>query len=202
MAQARALADRVIPGEGLAYDILRIAAANLLMVLCARLVIPLPWSPVPITGQTFGVMLIAVLLGPTRAAAALCLYLLEGFAGLPVFQPLGAPGAARFAGPTAGYLYSYPIAAFVTGWLVQKQVFGNAYRNSLSLIGSLVGGQWLVFFGGWVWLAVAMQMGWAAALAAGVTPFLPGEVIKIAAVVAVVRSLNLIAPSEAEPVSP
>ena len=97
MAQARVLADRVIPGEGLAWDVLRIAAANLLLILCARVAIPLPWTPVPITGQTFGVMFIAVLLGPTRAAAALCLYLLEGFAGLPVFQPFGLPGAARFA---------------------------------------------------------------------------------------------------------
>ena len=119
MAQTRALADRVIPGEGLAWEILRIAAANLLLILCAQLAIPLPWTPVPITGQTFGVMLVAVLLGSHRAAIALVLYLLEGAAGLPVFQPYGLPGAARLVGPTAGYLLAYPVAAYIIGWIIR-----------------------------------------------------------------------------------
>ena len=197
MAQARVLADRVIPGEGLAWDVLRLAAANVLLVLCARLAIPLPWTPVPITGQTFGVMLVAVLLGPTRAAMALCLYLVEGFLGLPVFQPFGAPGAARFAGPTAGYLLSYPLAAFVTGWLVETRRFGNAYASTVPLVGSLLAGQSLVFFGGCAWLAVVMQMGWSAAFTAGVAPFLAGEAVKIAAVVAAARSLHIVTRSEA-----
>src|SRR6202795_2362433 len=120
MSQAKVLADRIYSGEGIAADALRIAAANILLVLCAHIVIPLPWTPVPITGQTFGVLLVAVLLGARRGAITLILYLLEGAAGLPVFQPLGLPGLARFAGPTAGYLFSYPAAAFVTGWLVER----------------------------------------------------------------------------------
>jgi len=189
MAQARVLADRVIPGEGLAWDVLRIAAANVLLILCARVAVPLPWTPVPITGQTFGVMLVAVLLGPSRAATALGLYLLEGLAGWPVFQPYGLPGAARLAGPTAGYLLSYPLAAYVTGWLVASRRFGNAYTSTLPLLGSLVAGQSVIFLSGFAWLAIVFQMGWSAAFWSGVAPFLAGEVAKISAVVVVVRSL-------------
>src|ERR1700722_10753029 len=107
MAQTKVLADRIYSEEGLVADIVRIAAANILLVLCAHIVIPLPWTPVPITGQTFGVLLVAVLLGARRGAITLILYLLEGAAGLPVFQPLGLPGLARFAGPTAGFLFLY-----------------------------------------------------------------------------------------------
>ena len=84
MAQARTLADRVVPGEGLAWDAVRVLTANILLVLCAWIAMTLPWTPVPVTGQTLGVMLVAVLLGSRRAAAVLGLYLFEGLAGLPV----------------------------------------------------------------------------------------------------------------------
>src|SRR5580658_8396275 len=120
MSHAKVLADRIYSGDGIAADALRIVAANILLVLCAHIAIPLPWTPVPITGQTFGVLLVAVLLGARRGALTLGLYLLEGIAGLPVFQPYGLPGAARFVGPTAGFLLAYPIAAFSTGWLVER----------------------------------------------------------------------------------
>ena len=113
------IADRIFRGEGVALDVLRIAAANILLVLCAHIVIPLPFTPVPVTGQTFGVLFVAVLLGSRRGMLTCVLYLLEGMAGLPVFQPLGAPGPLRLAGPTAGYLLAYPSAAFVTGWLTE-----------------------------------------------------------------------------------
>ncbi len=104
MSQAKVLADRIYSGEGIAADALRIAAANILLVLCAHIVIPLPWTPVPITGQTFGVLLVAVLLGARRGAITLILYLLEGAAGLPVFQPLGAAGAGAFRRTDGGLL--------------------------------------------------------------------------------------------------
>src|ERR1700685_1645070 len=124
MSHSRVLADRIYPTAGLAADVVRMAAANILLVLCAHIVLPLPWTPVPITGQTFGVLLVAVLLGSRRGALTLGLYLLEGIAGLPVFQPLGLPGPARFLGPTAGYLIAYPPAAFVTGWIVERGASG------------------------------------------------------------------------------
>jgi len=186
----------MIPGEGLAWDVLRVAAANLLLVLCARLAIPLPWTPVPVTGQTFGVLLVAVLLGPRRAALAMGLYLLEGLAGLPVFQPFGAPGAARFLGPTAGYLLSYPAAAFVAGWLAESRTSGGIETSLLRLITALAAAEAVIFAAGCAWLALLFRMGWKGAFAAGLAPFLPGELVKIAAVVGVRSSLDRVRRSD------
>ncbi len=185
-AEARLLGDRLITREGAAWDVARVAAANLLLVLCAWIALPLPWTPVPITGQTFGVMLVAVLLGSRRGALVLGLYLLEGFAGLPVFQPFGAPGVLRFAGPTAGYLLSYPLAAYVIGWLVERS------RNSSTarLAGALLAGEAIIFALGCAWLGQVMHAGLAGALAGGLVPFLPGEGIKIALVIAAVRGVE------------
>ncbi len=185
-AEARLLGDRLIAREGAAWDVARVAAANLLLVLCAWIALPLPWTPVPITGQTFGVMLVAVLLGSRRGALVLGLYLLEGFAGLPVFQPFGAPGVLRLAGPTAGYLLSYPLAAYVIGWLVERS------RNSSTarLAGALLAGEAIIFALGCAWLGQVMHAGLAGALAGGLVPFLPGEGIKIALVIAAVRGVE------------
>jgi biotin transport system substrate-specific component len=197
MSQAKVLADRIYSGEGIAADALRIVAANILLALCAHIVIPLPWTPVPITGQTFGVLLVAVLLGARRGAITLILYLLEGAAGLPAFQPLGLPGLARFAGPTAGYLFSYPMAAFVTGWLVER---GAKTRDShsegsllvgLSLVGALISGEVIIFACGCAWLALILRMGWGVALEQGALPFVPGEIIKMALIVATAGGLQL-----------
>jgi len=186
MAQARVLADRLIVGEGILWDAGRVAAANLLLVLCAWIALPLPWTPVPITGQTFGVMLVAVLLGSRRGAVVLAIYLLEGLAGLPVFQPFGLPGAARLAGPTAGYLLAYPAAAFLTGWVVER----SARASTLRLSGALVAGEAVTFAGGCAWLATAYGMGFSGALAAGLLPFVPGELIKMALVVVAVQGVE------------
>ncbi len=197
MSQSKVLADRIYSGEGIAADALRIAAANILLVLCAHIVIPLPWTPVPITGQTFGVLLVGVLLGARRGAITLILYLLEGAAGLPVFQPLGLPGLARFAGPTAGYLFSYPAAAFVTGWLVERSAKvgrlseGGSRLAGFPLIGALITGEAVIFAGGCAWLALFMGMGWGAALSQGALPFIPGEIIKMALIVVAAGGLQL-----------
>lgn len=200
MAHTRALADRVIPGEGLAWEILRITAANLLLILCARVAIPLPWTPVPITGQTFGVMLVAVLLGSHRAAITLVLYLLEGLAGLPVFQPFGLPGVARLAGPTAGYLMAYPFAAYVIGWITEVRREREDGCSLARLMGALLAGETIIFAAGCVWLGFVSAMNWSQTVAAGVLPFLPGEILKMVAVIAVARALNRIRPASTDSV--
>ncbi len=197
MSQSKVLADRIYSGEGIAADALRIVAANILLVLCAHIVIPLPWTPVPITGQTFAVLLVAVLLGARRGAITLILYLLEGAAGLPVLQPLGLPGLARFAGPTAGYLFSYPFAAFVTGWLVERGAKngntrdGGSWLAGLPLIGALLSGEVIIFACGCAWLAMFLGMGWSEALSQGALPFIPGEIIKMALIVVAAGGLQL-----------
>jgi biotin transport system substrate-specific component len=199
MAHTRALADRVIPGEGLAWDAVRIAAANLLMILCAQVAIPLPWTPVPVTGQTFGVMLVAVLLGPHRAAIALALYLLEGAAGLPVFQPFGAPGALRLLGPTAGYLLSYPLAAFLIGWLMQaRSTTPNGY-SPLRLAAALVAGEAVILSSGWVWLSFVARTDLVQSAVPGFLIFVPVEAAKIILVIAVAYGLNWVRPATDDP---
>jgi biotin transport system substrate-specific component len=196
MSETKVLADRILPVEGLAADAVRIVAATILLALCAHIVIPLPWTPVPITAQTFGVLLVAVLLGARRGALAVILYLIEGAAGLPVFQPLGAPGVLRFAGPTGGYLMAYPFAAFVTGWMSARASSAashltNAVRGAL-LAGALVAGELVIFFGGCAWLASGMHLGWRQALTLGALPFLPGELVKMALITAAVGSVEIL----------
>ncbi|MGA8221864.1 MAG: biotin transporter BioY [Candidatus Acidiferrales bacterium] len=192
MSETRVLADRILPNEGLAADAVRIAAANILLALCAHIAIPLPWSPVPITGQTFGVLLVAVLLGSRRATLAIVLYLLEGMAGLPVFQPYGPLGPARFFGPTAGYLLAFPPAAFVTGWLAERSArISFLPLAGVRLAGALISGEAVIFLGGCAWLALGIGVGWVHAFQAGLWPFLPGEIIKLALILAAVRGVEL-----------
>jgi biotin transport system substrate-specific component len=196
MSETKVLADRILPVEGVAADAVRIVAATILLALCAHIVIPLPWTPVPITGQTFGVLLVAILLGARRGALAVILYLLEGAAGLPVFQPLGAPGVLRFVGPTGGYLMSYPFAAYVTGWMSARASSAashltNAVRGAL-LAGALVAGELVIFFGGCAWLASGIHLGWRQALTLGALPFLPGELVKMALITAAVGSVEIL----------
>lgn len=179
LPSAKVLADRFIPGEGVAWDVARIAAANVLMVLCAQVVIPLPWTPVPITGQTFGVLLIGALLGARRGAVVLGLYLLEGFSGLPVFQPLGKPGILRLTDPTAGFLLSYPLATFATGYIVERARGLASAAWSLCVVGGMLAGEMVIFGMGAFWLASIFGMGWATAMAVGVLPFLAVEVVKM-----------------------
>jgi biotin transport system substrate-specific component len=191
MAPSKVLADRIFPIEGLAADAVRVGAATILLALCAHIVIPLSWTPVPITGQTFGVLLVGVLLGARRGALALGLYLLEGAAGLPVFQPLGIPGITRFFGPTAGYLISYPFAAFVTGWITERAAkiasldsgTAKSATNLGALVAALVSGEAIIFAGGCAWLAAGVGLGWRAAITQGAVPFVPGEIFKLGLIV-------------------
>ena len=94
-----------------------VIGASLVVALCARVTIPLPFTPVPLTLQNFGVLLVGLLLGSRRGFAALALYLVEGASGLPVFNPTGPGGIAQIIGPTGGFLMAYPLVAFVAGWI-------------------------------------------------------------------------------------
>src|SRR5437870_11806977 len=93
------------------YNLVVIVSASLFVALCARITVPLPFTPVPLTLQNFGVLLVGLALGPRRAFAAMVLYLAEGAMGLPVFNPAGLGGVAQLLGPTGGYLMAYPAVA-------------------------------------------------------------------------------------------
>ncbi len=176
---------RLLLGDGILWDAACVAAGSLLMVLCSKIAFPLPFTPVPITFQTFGVMLLAVCLGSRRSSLALLVYLLQGAAGLPVFQPWGLPGPAHFFGPTAGYLLSYPVASFLIGWLLER----GSLRSPLRVASALLAGEAVIFAFGCAWLAALFSFSLGSSLHAGLYPFLPGEALKIALAFALARSL-------------
>jgi biotin transport system substrate-specific component len=103
-----------------ARQIALVVGASLFVALCARVTIPLPFSPVPLTVQNFGVLVVGLLLGSRRGFAALVLYLAEGATGMPVFNPLGKGGIAQLLGPTGGYLMVYPLVAGLAGYIFER----------------------------------------------------------------------------------
>jgi len=173
------LLDALLPRATRAQKIFMVVAGSALVALCAQISLPLPFSPVPVTGQTFAVLLLGATVGARRSAAALLLYLAEGAAGVPVFAPGGLPGAARLIGPTGGYLLTFPLAAFLLGWLLERWP-----RRWWSFLGAALGAQGLIVGFGTAWLKVVSGASWVEAAQQGVLPFLPGEFFKAVLVAA------------------
>ncbi len=158
--------------QTLGQEVLLILSGSLLVGLMAQIAISLPFTPVPITGQTFGVLLVGALLGSRRGALALGLYLLEGIAGLPVFAG-GTGGPARLLGPTGGYLLGFVAAAGVTGWLCERGWDRRVFTAALAmLVGNIV-----IYLFGLPWLA--LFVGPEKALMMGLWPFIPGDALKL-----------------------
>ena len=164
------LAERVWPGAGLAKSAILIVGGALLTGLCSRIEIPL--LPVPITGQTFGVLLVGALLGSRRGPASMLTYIGMGAFGLPVFAG-GASGLARLAGPTAGYLVGFVVAASIVGLLSQR----GWDRRIVSTAAAMAIGTLVIYAFGVAWLA--HFVGWGRVLATGVLPFLVGDALKL-----------------------
>lgn len=162
-----------------------VVAASLFVALCARLSLPLPFTPVPLTLANFGVLVVGVVLGSKRGFAALALYLAQGAAGLPVFSPAGPGGIAQLLGPTGGYLLAYPVAAFVGGWIAERGAgkFGQLVMAALAA-------EVVVFAGGVGWLMV-LTRGTEQAMTFGLYPFVFAEVIKIMAAAGIGRQVKL-----------
>jgi len=155
---------------------------NLLLVGCAYLAANLPFSPVPVTAQTFGVLLIAMALGRARGSAVVLAYLAEGAAGLPVFAG-GKAGLAALAGPTGGYLIGFLVAAFVIGWLADRG-WDKGYFKSVA---AMTTGTILIFVCGLAQLALFVPPG--SIFALGLYPFVPGAIVKIAAAAVILPSV-------------
>lgn len=151
-----------------------VIAASLFVALCARVTVPLPFTPVPLTLQNFGVLTVGLLLGSRRGFAALSLYLVEGAFGLPVFSPsiLGG-GIAQILGPTGGFLMAYPLVAFVAGW-----IYEHSSRRFVWAALSSVAADVVLFAGGLSWLAV-LTHSVSLALRYGLYWFVFAEVIKV-----------------------
>jgi biotin transport system substrate-specific component len=156
-----------------------VVAASLFVALCARVSVPLPFTPVPLTLQNFGVLAVGLLLGSRRGFAALALYLLEGAAGLPVFSPspvLGF-GVARLLGPTGGFLLAYPLVAFVAGYIYEHRSENFLRRFGWAAV-SAAAAELVLFASGLGWLAV-LTHSVALALKFGLYWFVFAEVIKV-----------------------
>lgn len=154
------------------YDSFLVLGGSLLLALSAQIAIPLPFSPVPITGQTFAVLVVGMLFGRWRGAAAVLAYLIEGCAGLPVFAE-GKAGLAVLLGPTGGYLVSFVPAAFLVGYLAEK---GWDRKIPTTFLAMILGN--VIIFGlgaGWLGKFVGTDK----ALSLGVYPFLIGDAVKI-----------------------
>ena len=136
--------------------------------------IAIPLGPVPIVLQNLFIYLAGLLLGSRWATASVAVYLLAGACGLPVFAG-GMGGIGRFAGPTGGYLAGYLPAVFLLGLISEKRP--GVLPDVIGMILATA----VIYGAGTVWLHVLTGMSWAKTLAVGMVPFLPGDVIKIAA---------------------
>lgn len=184
------LADRLVgqrvrgagwSGAGLVTQVLLLLAGSAFLAASARISIPLPFTPVPITAQTLAVLLVGALYGSRLGPLTLLAYLGEGLIGLPVFHN-GTAGPAALLGPTGGYLLGFVLAAFIAGWLLEGERRATVFPTVAAfLLGDValtaIGAVWLAHF-----------VGYGSAWTAGVLPFIPGEVIKIGLATASVTS--------------
>ena len=144
------------------------------LAAASQVAIPLPGTPVPMTLQPLVVVLAGLWLGPVAGATSMALYLLAGAAGLPVFAPMGAPGFARLLGPTGGYLWAYPVAAFVAGLVVARR------RDFAFRLLAATAGIATIHLGGFLQL-LALTGDAERALALGAAPFLLLDLVKVLA---------------------
>lgn len=155
------------------YDLALIFGGSLFVALSAQLAIPLGFSPVPVTGQTFAVLLTGALLGARRGSLSILAYIAEGAAGLPVFA-MGQGGAAVLLGPRGGYIIGFILAAWLTGFLAERRWD----RRVATTIVAMALGNVAIYALGLLWLCCLMGSD-ARVLALGLYPFLIGDLLKI-----------------------
>jgi len=166
-----ALYQPAVRWRAIAYRVCWLVAGSLLIAILAQLAVPL--YPVPVTGQTFAVLLVGAALGPGLGAATVLLYLLEGSMGLPVFSQ-GRSGLAMFLGPTGGYLLGFVVAAAVVGVLA-RMGWDRRFWTTMAamLIGNLV-----IYCTGLSWLCMGLGMSLGSSMGVGLYPFIPGDLLK------------------------
>jgi len=154
-------------------DIALVIGGSLVIALSAQVAVLLPFSPVPITLQTFAVLMIGALLGPWRAGLAVLTYIMEGAAGLPVFA-LGRAGLAVLSGPTGGYLLGFIAAAYITGLLAER---GWDRRIATTILAMAIGNAAVYPFA-LLWLCCLTGIN-SAVLIVGLYPFIVGDLLKV-----------------------
>lgn len=171
---AATLRQAAVRKSGVGVDAALILAGALFVALAAQIRIPLPFTPVPITGQTFAVLLVGTSLGTWRGGASILVYVLLGAAGLP-FYAGGKHGLQIVQGATGGYLVGFILAAAVTGALAER----GWDRRFGSSIGAMLTGNLIVYLIGLPWLASVLETGLTKTLELGLYPFVPGDLFKL-----------------------
>ena len=171
--------------QSISRHVLLVIGASLLMAILARFSMPLPFTPVVLTGSNLGVLFIALTLGSRRAAAAMLLYLAEGAMGLPVFSNGGPGGIAQILGPTGGYLMAYPVAAFVAGWIAER-----SSKSVPRLTLAAITGEMILFAGGIAWLMSLTGVHFAQAVNWGLYPFAFAEIMKVMTAVTAAKRVS------------
>jgi biotin transport system substrate-specific component len=172
--QAATLRLAVLPRSGLLTDALLVAGGAALVGLAAQVSFHLGYTPVPITLQTFPVLLVGAALGPIRGAASLTLYLLLGIAGVPLYSEQ-KHGWAVFSGATGGYIVGFVLAAALVGWLAER----GWDRKFSSAVASMLTGSVVIYLCGALWLRHDLHLNWASTLEDGVYPFVPFDLVKL-----------------------
>jgi biotin transport system substrate-specific component len=164
----------VLPGGGLLADVLLVAGGAGFVALAAQVSIALPFTPVPITGQTFAVVLVGAGLGAVLGLASLGLYLFVGALGAPVYAD-GKHGWDVLTGPTGGYIVGFVLAAGLTGYLAQRRWD----RRFSSAVAAMLTGNVVIYLVGLPWLAEQIDAGLEGTLEAGLYPFVVGDLLKL-----------------------
>ena len=172
--EAATLRLAFFPRSGLLTDVLLVLAGTGFVALAAQVSFDIPGTPVPITGQTFAVVLVGASLGALLGLASLGLYLFVGALGAPVYAD-GHHGWDVLTGPTGGYIVGFVLAAIVTGWLAQQR--GD--RRFSSAVAAMLTGNVLIYAVGLPWLADDQDLGFKETMAEGLAPFIPGDLLKL-----------------------
>jgi biotin transport system substrate-specific component len=175
----------VLRKENVVFDILGVICFIALTTAGAYIRIPLPFTPVPITLQTFFIMLAGAILGKRLGLLSQVGYLFVGIFGLPVFTG-GLYGLARLFGPTGGYLIGFALAAYLIGWLLGKS-------NEVSFLGiswAMFLGEVALFATGTLWLTIVLRVSFWQGVILGVLPFIPGEIIKLFAAAVIYQRIQ------------
>jgi biotin transport system substrate-specific component len=181
MSTTATLRAAVAPRSTALTHALFIVSGVAFISLMAQISIPVPGSPVPVTGQTLAALLVGTTYGARLAVATFATYILAGIAGAPIFAPsetLPSHGIDRVMSATGGYLIGMLVASLLLGYLADRK----ADQKFATSFPALILGEITIFGFGLVWLHNSLDLSWSATISAGLTPFILGEVLKIAIV--------------------
>jgi len=175
ISSSATLRGALITRSTAATQVALVIGGTAFLALMAQIAVPVPGSPVPVTGQTLGALLLGIAYGASLGFTTFASYLIVGFLGAPVFAS-GAHGLSRITGATGGYLVGMLLASLLTGYLAGRKWD----QKVLTVIPTMILGDLVIFGAGLYWLHHSIHATWATTFKLGLTPFILGEVIKIA----------------------